>query len=109
MLVGIGSGFAQSTATLSGIVTDPSGAVVPGAHVKAHSLATSLDREAITDEAGVYTLVSLEPGDYQVQVTAAGFSLYTVQKLTLEVDQKVGLNMRLAISSAGEVVQVEGV
>jgi len=109
MLVSIGSGLAQSTATLSGIVTDPSGAVVPGAHVKAHSLATNLDREVITDESGVYTLASLEPGDYQVQVTAAGFSLYTVQKLTLEVDQKVGLNMRLAISSAGEVVQVEGV
>jgi Carboxypeptidase regulatory-like domain/TonB dependent receptor len=109
MLVGIGSGFAQSTATLSGIVTDPSGAVVPGAHVKVHSLATSLDREVVTDESGLYTLASLEPGDYQVQVTAAGFSLYTVQKLTLEVDQKVGLNMRLAISSAGEVVQVEGV
>ena len=105
----IGSGFAQSTATLSGIVTDPSDAVVPGANVKIHSLATGLDRQATTDNAGIYAVPSLEPGDYQVQVTAAGFSLYTVQRLTLSVDQKVTLNMRLAVSTAGEVIQVEGV
>ena len=73
--VSIGSGFAQSTATLSGIVTDPSDAVVPGANVKIHSLATGLDRQATTDSAGIYAVPSLEPGDYQVQVTAAGFSL----------------------------------
>ena len=107
--VSIGSGFAQSTATLSGIVTDPSDAVVPGANVKIHSLATGLDRQATTDSAGIYAVPSLEPGDYQVQVTAAGFSLYTVQRLTLSVDQKVTLNMRLAVSTAGEVIQVEGV
>jgi len=109
MLVSIGSGFAQSTASLSGIVTDPSDAVVAGAHVRVHSLATGLDREAITDGSGIYSVPSLEPGDYQVQVTAAGFSLYIVQKLSLAVDQKVALNIRLAVSTAGEVVQVEGV
>ena len=107
MGVGIGSGFAQSTATLSGAVTDPSGAVVPNARITVHSLATGIDRVVVTDEAGLYAVPSLEPGDYQVQVAAAGFSLYTVQKVTLGVDQRVTVNMALAVSSAGETIQVE--
>ena len=99
--------FAQSTATLSGVVTDPSGAVVPGAQVTVHSLATGLDRELVTDNAGLYVAPSLVPGDYQVQVKASGFAQYTVQKVTLDVDQRVTVNIPLALSTAGETIQVE--
>src|SRR2546425_7929484 len=91
LLVSVSACFAQSTATLSGVVTDPSGAVVPGAQVTVHSLATGLDRQLVTDSAGLYTAPSLVPGDYQVQAKAAGFSLYTVKKVTLEVDQRATL------------------
>ncbi len=97
----------QSTATLSGIVTDPTGAVVAGAQVRIHSLATGTDREAVTDGAGLYAVPSLQPGDYSVQVLAPGFSAYTVQKFTLSVDQRAAINMKLAVTSAGETVQVE--
>jgi hypothetical protein len=109
VLLGIGSAgaWAQSTATLSGTVTDPTGAVVPGAHVTVHSLATSLDREVVTDGAGLYAVPSLQPGDYQVQIVAAGFSRYTVQTLSLSVDQRATLNARLAVTSSGETVNVE--
>ena len=107
LLVSVGGSFAQSTATLSGVVTDPSGAVVPGAQVTVHSLATGLDRQLVTDNAGLYVAPSLVPGDYQVQVKASGFSLYTVKQVTLEVDQRVAVNMALALSTAGETVQVE--
>src|SRR5580700_5534455 len=107
LLVSVGTCFAQSTATLSGTVTDPSGAVVPGAQVTVHSLATGLDRQLVTDNAGLYIAPSLIPGDYQVVVKASGFSQYTVQKVTLEVDQRVTVNVPLALSTAGETVQVE--
>ena len=107
LLVSVGACFAQSTATLSGVVTDPSGAVVPGVHVVLQSLATGVERLLVTDSAGLYVAPSLEPGDYQVQATAAGFSTYTVKKVTLQVDQRVTVNMALAVSSAGETVQVE--
>jgi type 1 fimbria pilin len=53
LLVSVSACFAQSTATLSGTVTDPSGAVVPGAQVTVHSLATGLDRQLVTDSAGL--------------------------------------------------------
>src|ERR1700739_4204895 len=108
LLVSVSACFAQSTATLSGTVTDPSGAVVPGAQVTVHSLATGLDRQLVTDSAGLYVAPSLVPGDYQVQTKAAGFSTYTVKQVTLDVDQHVTVNMALAVSSAGETVQVEG-
>ncbi|WP_433972107.1 TonB-dependent receptor domain-containing protein [Tunturiibacter lichenicola] len=107
VLISVGAGFAQSTATLSGTVTDPSGAVVPGAQVTVHSLATGLDRVIVTDSAGLYAVPSLEPGDYEVQTRSAGFSLYTVKKVTVDVDQRVTVNMPLAVTSAGETVQVE--
>jgi Carboxypeptidase regulatory-like domain len=107
LLMSVGLGFAQSTATLSGTVTDSSGAVVPGAQITLHSLATGLDRQIVTDSAGLYVVPSLEPGDYEVQAKAAGFSQYTVKKVTLNVDQRVTVNMALAVASAGETVQVE--
>ncbi len=100
--------WGQSTASLSGTVTDPSGAVVPNAKVTVHSLATGLDRVVNTDSAGIYEVPSLQPGDYKVQATATGFSAYTVPKVTLDVDRSVTVNMNLAVSSAGETVHVEG-
>jgi hypothetical protein len=99
--------WGQSTATLSGTLTDPSGAVVPHAHVVVHSLATGADRDIDTDAAGLYVVPSLQPGDYSVKATADGFSAYTVQKVTLDVDQKVTVDMHLALASSGETVQVE--
>jgi hypothetical protein len=99
--------WGQSTATLSGTLTDPSGAVVPHAHVVVHSLATGVDRTIDTDADGLYVVPSLQPGDYSVKATATGFSDYSVPTVTLDVDQKVSLNMHLALTSAGETVQVE--
>ncbi len=105
--LGAGVGLAQSTATLSGAVTDPSGAVLPGAQVQVHAMATGLNREVVTDGAGLYAVPSLEPGEYQVKISASGFSLYTVQQVHLDVDQKATINAQLAIASAGETVQVD--
>jgi len=101
------AGYAQSTATLSGTVTDTTGAVVVGAKVRARSLATGIDREAVTDGAGLYALPSLQPGLYDVQASGAGFGLYTVQSVNLTVDGHVTINMRLSASSAGATVQVD--
>jgi hypothetical protein len=98
---------AQSTATLSGMVTDPTGAGVPHAQVLVHSLATGLDRNVLTDGAGAYVVPSLQPGDYKLQVTASGFSADVIEKVTLDVAQSLTVNPKLAVASAGETVQVE--
>jgi Carboxypeptidase regulatory-like domain/TonB dependent receptor len=101
------SAWGQSTATLSGIVTDPTGAVIPNAQVTVHSLSTGLDRALVTDGAGIYVAPSLQPGDYNVSVTAAGFGMDTVEKVTLDVDMKITVNLKLSLASVGATVQVE--
>jgi hypothetical protein len=98
--------WGQSTASLSGTVTDPSGAVVPGAKVVVHSIATGDDRVVTTDSAGLYVVPSLVPGDYSIEVTASGFGPYKLDKLTLLVDEATTNNVRLAVSSAGVTVEV---
>jgi len=100
--------FGQSVASLNGTVTDPTGAVVPGAKVTVHSLATGLDNNLVTDSAGIYVAPSLIPGDYSVSVTATGFGKDSVKKVTLDVDTKVTVNLKLPVASAGETIQVEG-
>ncbi|ADV83375.1 TonB-dependent receptor [Terriglobus saanensis] len=99
--------LAQSTATLSGTITDPLGAVVAGASIVVHNLATGADRTITSDNAGSYVVPSLAPSDYSVRVTAPGFGTYTLQKLTLLVDAKTGLDVAMKLESAGETVLVE--
>ncbi|GAA3762231.1 TonB-dependent receptor [Terriglobus aquaticus] len=99
--------FAQSTATLSGTVKDPSGAALPGAQVVIRNLGTGVERTLTSDGAGQYVAPSLAPGDYSVSVTATGFGTFTVQRLTLAVDAHANLDAPLTISSSGETVQVE--
>ena len=101
------SALGQSTATLSGTITDPSGAVLPNAQVIVHSLSTGLDRIIVTDGAGIYVAPSLQPGDYKVSVTAPGFSMDTVEKVTLDVDMKITINLKLPLASTGATVEVQ--
>jgi hypothetical protein len=101
------AGYGQSTATLSGSVTDPSGAVVPNAQVTVQGLATGVTRVVTSDSAGNYTVPSLQPGNYSLSVQVAGFATYKLPSITLGVDQSVTANVKLGIASAGEIVKVE--
>jgi len=108
LLAGATAGHAQSTATLSGTVTDPSGAVVPQAHVSVRNLSTGVERAVGSDAAGYYAVPSLQPGNYSLSIEAAGFAAYKLPSITLQVDQSVTANAKLGIASTGEVVQVQG-
>ena len=102
------AGHAQSTATFSGNITDPSAAVVPGAQVTVHGIATGVDRIVTSDSAGNYTVPSLLPGNYSVSVKAPGFATYKLTSISLQVDQTVTANVRLSVASTGVVVNVQG-
>ncbi len=103
-----GPAFAQTTSTLSGVVKDSQGALVPRATVTVHSNATGAERSVLTGGSGEYVLPSLQPGEYTVTVTASGFSTFKVDKLVLQVDQKADLPVQLSVGSEGVTVQVEG-
>ena len=66
--------YAQFGGTISGIVADPSGAIVPGASLTLRNTATSEQRIATSSGDGVYQFVSLAPGSYELTTTMKGFS-----------------------------------
>src|ERR1700687_3554678 len=100
---------AQSAGAIAGTVKDTSGAVVPGVTVEASSPALiERVRTAVTDGNGEYKLVDLQPGQYTVTFTLAGFS--TVKREGLELNSGVTLpvNAELTVGSLEETITVSG-
>lgn len=95
-------------ATITGVVTDTSGAVLPGVTVKATNLKINVTASAISDETGAYTILSLRPGIYEVRVELPGFKTYVQSKVTLEVDQVARIDAKMEIGEISEEVQVIG-
>lgn len=93
----------EIAATITGSVTDPTGAVVPNAAVTIHNTNTNTDvRTVMTDSAGNYTATNLQPGDYTVMVKLEGFQAYTAQGISIHVAEKRTVDVRL---KTGEVSQ----
>src|SRR6204780_426719 len=99
------SAFAQN-ATVTGTVTDSTGAVVVKASVTAHNVNTNIDRTAESSAEGTYTVAQLPPGSYNLKVTKDGFKTVDVSAVTLTVDQNFTLNIKLEVSSVVASVEV---
>ena len=96
-----------ATASLNGTVTDPSGAVIPGATVSLKNVATNVERTTSTNSAGNYVLVNINPGRYTLTVHKDGFSTVSQPEFPLEVNQTSTLDFSLHVGSAVESVTVE--
>jgi hypothetical protein len=92
-------------ATLSGTVTDASGAVIANAQVSIKNTATGITKDSTTDSAGFYTVPNLPAGPYEVKVTAAGFNT-AVSKVTLAVGAQQTLNVPMKVGETATTVQV---
>jgi len=95
-------------ATLTGTVTDPSGAAIPNATVKATNIAVNATKEAKTTSEGVYTIPYLDPGVYVVEVSASGFQLMKRTDITLEVAMKLNLPIKMTVGQMTQEVTVTG-
>jgi Carboxypeptidase regulatory-like domain/TonB dependent receptor/TonB-dependent Receptor Plug Domain len=101
--------YSQVTgATLTGTVTDPSGATVPGAQISVKNNATGVMREVTSDSSGFYTVPNVIPGDYEVTVSAKGFSTAKQSSLSLAVGQQQQLNFSLKVGETSQTVEVTG-
>ncbi len=101
--------FAQSgRGGISGLVSDTSGAIVPGASVSAKSEATGTTLSTISTGAGLYSFISLSPGAYDVTVTAKGFATVVHKAINVTVDQTSTINFRLSVGTVSQVVSVTG-
>jgi outer membrane receptor protein involved in Fe transport len=99
--------FAQYSSSIEGIVTDRSGAVVPGAAVHVTNLATGVVRQAITTDEGFYRVVNLGPGAYSVVIEHAGFRQSEQRGITVATSEIVRVNATLDVGTVGEKVTVE--
>ena len=87
---------AQATwGAINGYVTDPSGAAVPGATVKAKEVATGIETSATSDSQGFFNFTHLNPGTYTVSVEAQGFKGFTQENVVLRVDSAVRIDAKL--------------
>jgi hypothetical protein len=108
MIGGVRGSAAQSgsTARLSGVVQDPTGAIVPGATVTATDASKGVVRKAVADAAGNYLLLQLPPGTYSVTAQAAGFELVQRNEVRLTVGEQASLPFTLKIGGVQEKVVV---
>jgi hypothetical protein len=94
------------SATITGSVTDPSGAAVAGADVEVTNSGTNVSYKTKTTEAGQFTLPYLEAGTYTVDVTVAGFTPYRESRLIVATGQTVRAEVSLKVGTVGSTVEV---
>ena len=103
-----GVAIAQTAATgnIEGVVTDTTGAVLPGVTVVVKNTGTNVTRELVTDEAGRYRANALQPGVYEVTATLGGFQTATFGNLEVPVGQTLAADIRMRAAGVTETVTV---
>ena len=96
-----GSGY------ITGVVRDSSGAVIPGASVRAFNTATNVNTRTESNEQGVYTLSLLQAGNYNIRVDKQGFKAAESNAITVRVNDRLNLDLVLEIGEITEKVTVK--
>ena len=100
------NGFGQViNATLSGTVSDTSGALIPGVEVTAKHTETGVASTTVSNESGTYRFGSLQPGLYQVSAQLPGFQAQTI-RVTLGTAQQIRQNFTLQVGTVSQAVEV---
>jgi hypothetical protein len=101
------SALAQTTtATLTGIVMDPSGAAIGGASITASDIHNGTEQKTSSNSAGEYTLPFLRPGTYTLTTEASSFTKQVVNNLVLEINQTARIDIKLQLEGANQTVLV---
>ncbi|HLK65433.1 MAG TPA: carboxypeptidase regulatory-like domain-containing protein [Bryobacteraceae bacterium] len=103
LFVCLAAAWGQDAPSLSGTVTDPSGAALPGAVVQLRG--PGGEKGAVTGDSGRYSFMALKPGKYQIRLTAKNFS--AVQKKDLAIDRAKVVDVQMAIQADAQVIRVE--
>src|SRR5437773_11050494 len=98
--------YAQTFGEVTGRVTDPSGAVIPGASVTLTNVNTNAVRNVVTTEVGAYTLPSIPPGSYRLRTELPGFKAALSEPFEVQVQQVVRLDVVLQLGQISDTVEV---
>ncbi|MBC7924931.1 MAG: carboxypeptidase regulatory-like domain-containing protein [Bryobacteraceae bacterium] len=96
----------QTSATVTGTATDPSGATLPRVQVRLKELATGLVREAATDSSGNFTLPFLSASRYSLEASSTGFQRYLVEPFELQVGQTARIDLKLKLGEVTQTMEV---
>lgn len=96
----------MNTGSISGYVTDPSGAAVPKAMVTVTQVRTGVETKGVADSTGLYNITHLLPGLYTVEVEAQGFMTFIQQDVTLRVDATVRVDAKLKVGATTQKITV---
>ena len=109
LLVGIACAplLSQDSAQLTGVVSDSTGAVIPGVQVTAQETQTGLTRIASTNETGRYIFAVLRPTEYTIRAESPGFRAFLQRGVTLDASANVTLNITLEVGEVTEVIEVQ--
>ncbi len=111
LLACLGAGRARAQATwgsISGFVSDASGARIPGANISVREVSTGVVTKGVTDSSGLYNITHLRPGEYSVSVEIERFKRFSQEHVTLQVDSTVRVDCVLELGSVSQHVTVEG-
>lgn len=97
-----------NTATVTGIVMDPTHAVIPGAQIRITSEGTGVVKAAISNSEGNYSLTFLLPGTYDFSVQAKGFEVLEQKGVIVQAGQALSLNFQLKVGAVAQAVTVSG-
>ncbi len=101
------SSFAQSDrGTITGTISDPAGAVIPGAEIEARNMQTDAQYETLSTDTGNYTLAQLPAGEYELSATVPGFKQYVRSGITVLVAQTLRIDVPLEVGTITETVIV---
>jgi len=98
--------FAQVTTSVTGLVSDPTGAGVPNASIEIQNIDTSAKRDTVTDASGVYSVQQISPGRYRIAAKATGFSAALINDIRLLVNTPATINIKLEVGAVTETVSV---
>src|SRR5262245_66686787 len=93
-------------ASISGTVTDATRAVIPGVQISAENTATGVIATTISNEAGIYSFPSLQPGLYRIIAELPGFKKLIQNNINLEVGARANINLQLEVGGTETVVEV---
>jgi Carboxypeptidase regulatory-like domain/TonB-dependent Receptor Plug Domain len=104
-LVGVASAQTTTTGQITGLVRDPSGAVVSGATINVSS-AAGVERDTVSDETGHFAVSLLPPGSYRVTTKRSGFAETTAEGVTVRITETTNLEIRLEVAVQKAIVEV---
>ncbi len=109
LLCGANAAWAQDvTATITGTITDPSGAPIAGATVTAHDTARGTSWSSVTNTDGIYNIIRVPIGNYDLKVEAKGFETAVHQAFTLVLNQTARIDVQMKVGELSSTVEVSG-